>query len=325
MYKNKRAHEIRLFICLIIAALLLIFDSFTSYSNKIRNSLSLLFVPSYYVVNTPVYTFNNIKDYFYNKDLIIEENRDLKIENLKMRAMLQKLSTLEQENNRLRNLLKSSAKVSDKLLVAELLSVVNNPASQQFVLNQGSNKSVFVGQAVIDANGIIGQVVSVTPVTSRVLLITDVDHAIPVEVLRNNMRAIAVGMGDNKKLELLNISNTADIIKGDVLVSSGLGERFPEGYPVGKVVLVDKNPMLPFAKIIVEPFAKLDSAKEALLVWPGSKVTYSDQNVDPDFELKINAGIGLDLDLEEKENIDKTESINNNKISKSNKVALSDI
>jgi rod shape-determining protein MreC len=251
-------------------------DNSNYLSTKIRGSISVLFSPIYYLVSMPENFIVSTNDYISSQEKLIKENTILRTKNLELQGLLQKFDVVNQENQRLRELLQSSEKVSDKLLVAELLYVPSDPGVQQFVLNQGSNKGVFIGQAVIDANGVVGQVVEVNPFNSRVLLITDIDHAIPIEVLRNNIRAIAIGMGEKKQLSLMNISNTADIIVGDILVSSSLGDRFPSGYPVGKVVAVDKNPALPFAKIIVEPLAKLGQMKEALLVWPGSKVTYSE-------------------------------------------------
>ncbi|MBP9721776.1 MAG: rod shape-determining protein MreC [Gammaproteobacteria bacterium] len=283
-YGDDNYHEIRLFICCTLSFILLALDSSAYFSfmiNGIKGYGSLIFTPVYYAVKIPGNLINSSSSYLNNQKQIAAENNILRSENLRLQGMLLQFEAIQQENQRLRDLLKSSEKVSDKLLIAEVVSVIFSPGSQQLVLDQGSNKSVFVGQAVIDANGVVGQVTNVNPLSSRVLAITDINHAIPVEVLRNNIQAIAVGMGSNQQLELMNISNTMDIIVGDILVSSGLGERFPSGYPVGKVIAIDKNPALPFAKIIIEPLAKINQLKEALLVWPGSKVTLTtDYDID---------------------------------------------
>lgn len=274
MFKQGRNYELSLIICVIIAVFLLSIDRSNQYTTKIKGQISIIFSPVYYVAALPSNVFYGVTDYFTDRNELIKENSVLKFEKLKLEGMLQKFTSVKQENQRLRDLLKSSAKVSDKLLVAELLHVTTEPGVQQFVLNQGANKSVYVGQAVLDSKGIIGQIINVNQFNSRVLLITDIEHAIPIEVLRNNYRAIAVGTGDAQHLELINVPNTVDIIVGDLLVSSGLGKRFPNGYPVGKVIAIDKNPSLPFAKIIVEPIAKLNQVREVLLVWPGNKVSF---------------------------------------------------
>ena len=275
MFKQGHYYEFKLAICIVLSVILLSIDRANQVTNDIKGQLSVVFTPIYYAANVPKITINSITEHFQDNKKLLGENQQLKSEKLELEGMLQKFTSIKQENQRLRQLLKSSEKISDKLLIAELLYVSSEPGVDQFVLNQGANKSVYVGQAVIDANGIIGQIVSVNHFTSRVLLITDIEHAIPVEILRNNYRAIAVGAGDNNHLELINVPNTVDIIQGDLLVSSGLGKRFPSGYPVGKIISIDKNPSLPFAKIIIEPIAKLNQIREVLLVWPGNKISFT--------------------------------------------------
>lgn len=270
-----RRIETTLAICVVLSIALLLVERSNQYVNVVKGHISVIFAPVYYIAQTPSQVLFSLQERLVSYNKLLEENKQLQLEKLQLKGMLQGFTSLKQENQRLRLMLKSSEKVSDKLLVAELLQATNEPGTQQFVLNQGAEQAVYVGQAVIDANGIIGQVVSVNQFNSRVLLITDIEHAIPVEILRNNYRAIAVGMGNKEYLELTNIPNTADVIIGDVLVTSGLGKRFPSGYPVGKVIFIDKNPALPFAKIIVEPMAKINQVREVLLVWPGSKVSYN--------------------------------------------------
>lgn len=269
MYNKGRYHEVRLVVCLLASIIILAIDNASSYSGGLKGKLEYIFTPVYQVVKAPQRFIANVTTYFVNQGVILNENELLKSENLKLQGTLQKFNFLKQENQKLRELLRSSNKVSDKFLVSDILRVISEPGVQQLVLNQGSNSGVFVGQAVIDAYGVVGQVLSVSPVSSRVLLITDLEHSIPVEIARNNMRAIAVGTGDSSQLELTNVVNTADILNGDIIISSGLGKRFPAGYPIGKVISVDKNPALPFAKIIIEPLAKLQQIKEVLLIWPG--------------------------------------------------------
>lgn len=279
MFKKVRHTETTLAICIVLSIALLLVERSNQYVNTAKGNIWGIFRPIYYMAHLPSEFLLSLQERLVSHKDLLEENKQLKLEKLQLKGMLQSFTSLKQENQRLRLMLKSSEKVSDKLLVAELLQATNEPGTQQFVLNQGANQSVFVGQAVIDANGIIGQVVSVSQFNSRVLLITDIEHAIPIEILRNNYRAIAVGMGNKEYLELTNVPNTADIIIGDMLVTSGLGKRFPSGYPVGKVIFIDKNPALPFAKIIVEPMAKINQVREVLLVWPGIKVSYTEPKV----------------------------------------------
>src|SRR5690606_4931912 len=135
----------------------------------------------------------------------------------------------------------------------------------------GSMDGAYVGQALLDANGIVGQLVNVAPMTSEAVLITDADHAVPVIVVRNGLRTIAVGTGDSGRLRLPYLTNSADIVVGDVLLTSGLGGVFPAGYPVGRVIDVRRRPGQSFADVIVEPAAALDRDREVLLVWTGDK------------------------------------------------------
>jgi len=167
----------------------------------------------------------------------------------------------------LRLLLDSTARVGSRALVAEILSVDPDPYRQRLVLNRGLRDDVFVEQALIDAQGVVGQVVRVGPLTSEALLITDADHAVPVSVNRNGLRTIAYGTGESGLLRLRNITNNANIVVGDLLISSGLGGVFPAGYPVGRVVEVRLQPDQAFAEVLAEPASSLDRDREVLLVW----------------------------------------------------------
>jgi rod shape-determining protein MreC len=205
-------------------------------------------------------------------DSLIKENLDLKAEQLLLKAQMQRLLALESENNQLKALLRSSTEVQGKVLVAEILSIDTDPFVNQVVLDKGIRESIFIGQPVLDANGVMGQIIQVGPMTSRMLLVNDPHSGVPVQVTRNGVRAIAVGDAYTGKLRLANVPQTADIKAGDLLLTSGLGEHYPEGYPVGQVTSVVKDPGLQFATILVEPSAKLDRSREVLLVWPNKTV-----------------------------------------------------
>ena len=198
---------------------------------------------------------------------LLAENEKLKAEALLLQRRLQKLATLIEQNVRLRELLNSSALVDDQVLVGELIGVDPNPFTQRLLIDKGEKDGVFLGQPVLDARGLMGQVVEVMPYSSRVLLLTDTTHSIPVQVNRNGLRAIASGTGNPERLELRHVADTADIKEGDLLVSSGLGQRFPAGYPVATVKEVIHDTGQPFAIIRAEPTAALNRSRYVLLVF----------------------------------------------------------
>lgn len=195
------------------------------------------------------------------------ENAALRRESLVLRARLQQIESLEAENMRLRDLLGSSFKIGERVLIGEILSVAMDPSRQQVLVNKGSNSGVFVGQPVIDANAVMGQVIRTNPFSSTVLLITDSEHALPVEINRNGLRTVAAGTGLGQSLALLHIPKNADVRLGDLLVTSGMGGRFPRGYPVARVTSVRHEPDNPFTVVTAEPTARLDRSREVLLVW----------------------------------------------------------
>jgi rod shape-determining protein MreC len=235
---------------------------------SIRAGLSVLVYPIQYLIDLPVSASSWIGENLSSRETLLEENEKLKNRELLLRAQLQKLQALKAENLRLRELLQSSKKVSEHVLIAELLAVDLEPFTRQIVINKGSKNDVYLGQPVMDAEGAMGQVVHVGPFTSTAMLITDANHAIPVQVNRNGLRAIAVGTGSTDKLDIPYLPISADIVEGDLLTTSGLGGRFPSGYPVAVVTQVAKDPTLPYAVITAMPTAQLEQAREVLLVWP---------------------------------------------------------
>lgn len=235
---------------------------------NIRGALSVLVYPLQYLVNLPVSASSWIGESMSTRETLLEENARLKLQQTLFKAQLQKLQSLKAENLRLRELLQSSKKVSEHVLIGELLAVDLEPFTRQIVINKGSRDEVYLGQPLVDAEGAMGQVVHVGPFSSTAMLITDPDHAIPVQVNRNGLRAIALGTGAPDKLDIPYLPISADIVEGDLLTTSGLGGRFPAGYPVAMVTKVKKDPTLPFAVITATPTALLERAHEVLLVWP---------------------------------------------------------
>src|SRR5690606_17744536 len=183
-----------------------------------------------------------------------------------LQAKVEKMAALSAENARLRQLLNSSAHLDDSVLIAELMGVAADPLRHIVVINKGGDAGVYVGQGVIDAHGLVGQVVEVSAYFSRVMLITDTTHAVPVQVNRNGVRAIADGTGLIAELQLSNVATTADVRVGDLLVTSGLGGHFPVGYPVAVVTSVDADSGS-FMKVRARPAAQLDRSRHLLLIF----------------------------------------------------------
>lgn len=233
----------------------------------LRSHLGLVLTPLYYVADLPVRAWDAAYLQLTSRADLISENERLRAEALLAKRKLQKLAALTEQNVRLRELLNSSELLDERVLVAELIGVDPNAFSQRILIDKGERDGVFLGQPVLDATGLMGQVVEVMPFTSRVLLITDVSHSLPVQVNRNGLRAIASGTGNSDWLELRHVSDTADIRVDDIVVSSGLGQRFPAGYPVGRVTHVNQDSSQPFAEVRVEPTAQLNRSRYLLLVF----------------------------------------------------------
>jgi rod shape-determining protein MreC len=219
------------------------------------------------LVDLPSSGWASLRTNFAAREVLVAENESLKRDRLNSEFRLQRLAALEMENARLRELLDSQARVGSRALIAEILAADLDPYRQRFDLNRGLVDGVYVGQALIDAQGVVGQVVRVGPLTAEAVLITDADHALPVSVNRNGLRTIAVGTGDSGRLRLPYLTNNADVEVGDLLVSSGLGGVFPAGYPVGRIAEVRRRPDQAFSEVIAEPASALDRDREVLLVW----------------------------------------------------------
>ncbi len=240
------------------------------YFNKLQSTravLDTLASPIFWVANLPTRVSEWTATHIQSRSDLLEGNERLRRENLILQGRSQKMASLQSENVRLRALLNSSALVRDDVLVAELIGVSPDPERLQLVLNKGEGDGVFLGQPLIDADGLMGQIVEVSSGISRALLITDVTHAVPVQVNRNGVRAIAEGTGALESLEVRHISATTDIREGDLLVTSGLGGRFPEGYPVAVVINVERDPGEVFVRVLAAPTAALDRTRHVLLVF----------------------------------------------------------
>ncbi len=238
-----------------------------NHLERVRSALSVVIYPLQYVVSLPFHTSNWLSDLSSTREELFADRERLQKENLELQARLQKFEALETENVRLRGLLDSSFSIGDRVLVAELIAVDLDPFRQQVLINKGSRSGIYIGQPVLDANAVMGQVTHVTPNTATVLLITDAQHALPIQVNRNGLRTIAFGTGIINRLELPQLPNNAEIEVGDLLVTSGFGGHFPAGYPVARVTDVQREPGRPFATIFATPTAHLERTNEVLLVW----------------------------------------------------------
>lgn len=250
-----------------LSLVLLFMEHTTSWLDGFRSALTIALTPIIVTADLPNRSALGIEDIFSSREGLHSRITSLESQLIFFRVKSEKMAALSSENNRLRRLLGSAAKLQDNVLVAELIGVNPDPEEQEVLIDKGSEDSVFVGQPVLDSRGLVGQVVEVSSFSSRVLLISDQRHSVPVQVLRSNLRLIAQGTGIGQRLELLHVNSTADIKVGDQLLSSGLGSRFPVGYPVGVVDKVDLKPGKPFSEVLAKPNAQLDRSSHVLLVF----------------------------------------------------------
>jgi rod shape-determining protein MreC len=261
---------LRVLVLILVSILLMYFDHRENHLDSVRKSIGVAVYPLRVAVDAPVRFWRWLKDSTTARnDLEIEVNR-LNAQRLVTNARLQRLNSLQAENSRLRELLGARSRVRDQVRVAEIMSVNANPRDHSLIINVGSLDGVFDGQALIDANGVVGQVIQTGLMTSHAMLISDTAHALPVEVNRNGLRTIATGTGAINQLDLPFVVNNADIRIGDLLVTSGLGGAFPAGYPVAVVESITRIPQGPYADVRATPVASLGQVREIMLIWSGA-------------------------------------------------------
>ncbi|WP_423063648.1 rod shape-determining protein MreC [Candidiatus Paracoxiella cheracis] len=246
----------------------MVLDQKAIFFQKIRSDLSVAVLPIQYLVDVPIKTVHWIVSSVTSQQQLLADNARLRAHELLLQSKLQKLLALERENAQLRELLKSTSHLGGHVVVAQLLAVDVDPNLQQIIIDKGRRYRVYRGQPVLDAYGVVGQVIHIGPLTSRVMLITDPKSAVPVQDYRNGVRAIVIGQGSSDKLTLINVPDTSDIQKGDLFVTSGLGLRFPVGYPVGVVSELSHTPGKRFATVLLNPSAHIDRTQQVLLAWP---------------------------------------------------------
>ncbi len=258
----------RLILALVMSVALIIADSKFDAFQSSRVYMNSLMSPLQYLANLPSVLLSASAQRLTSHEDLVEENQRLTNQVLLMSERLQRFDVLQSENDQLRALLDTPAKPDVRKKVAELMAVENSPFSQQIVINKGALDDVFLSQSVLDDRGVVGQVMEVGTTNSRVVLITDVTHAVPVRSVRNNIRFIASGTGSLDELLLEHVPHSVDVEVGDILVTSGLGQVFPEGYPVAQVSRVTRDESRPFAIVAATPLARLDRLKYLLLLWP---------------------------------------------------------
>lgn len=258
----------RLVLALACSFLLIFIDHRLQAMKPVRLFLNSLVAPVQYLAILPEQVLDGLSESLKTTSQLSDENKRLKRAILELQGEQQQLRFLRNENKRLRELLGSDARDSVRRMVAEVIAVASEPFSQQLVINKGTLSGVYEGQPVLDSNGIIGQVQDVGGNTARVLLLSDQSHAISLRSERNDIRVLAQGTGDIGRLELMFIPHSSDLQEGDLLMSSGLGGVFPEGYPVARISSVVRDESLPFATVFADPVSALDRVRNVLLLWP---------------------------------------------------------
>lgn len=247
--------------------MLLLLAQQTNQLTRLKDSLSFIVHPVLVAVDLPIRLYDWLTESTADLSDLIEENHRLKSELLLLKVKLQKFKALETENTRLHSLLESSFKIGEQFISASLIKVNQNPNTTHIVIDKGSRFNLYKGQAALNENGVLGQIINVHPLTSSIILITDLNHAIPVEINRTGLRTIASGSGTQNTLTLPYLPHNADIKIGDLLTTSGLGGVFPTGYPVAIVTKLTPMPGEAFMHAEAKTIAKIDSTRNILLVW----------------------------------------------------------
>jgi rod shape-determining protein MreC len=257
------------FLLAAMASLILMFvDSHYMYLNVVRTGFSILAMPLQYAVDYPVRVINWAHLLVSSKTTLVQENIRLHYQQVLLQADLQRLVAIKEENSQLKELLLTSSQAPLRAMAGQILAVDTSLARQLVILNKGKRDGVYIGQPVLDAKGIMGQIIDVGYMTSTVLLISDAKSAIPVRDNQTGEQAILVGLNDPGHLSLINLPKTSRIQKEDLLVTSGLGRLYPEGFPVGRVAEIHDLPGESFITVKVSPMALLHKNRLVLLIWP---------------------------------------------------------
>lgn len=264
----------------VAAWLIAVLYVYTSVFDGLKQKASDFTFPLFWLTNAPSEVAEWSEQNTRSREELLSENESLQTEVLVLKRKLQQMASLIAENTRLRQLLNSADSLDDQVLVAEFVGISPDPLKHKVMINRGSVDGVYEGQPVVDAFGLVGQVVEVAKRTSSVLLITDTSHALPVQINRNGLRLVAEGQGNLAELQLRFVSSTMDVQEGDLLVTSGLGRRFPPRYPVAVIDKVVHDPGKPFATVSAKPMAELNRNRHVLLVFDRSHIDIESQSED---------------------------------------------
>lgn len=260
------ALNIKFILLFCLSFFLLVGDQKNNYVSLLRNSVAIAIHPIQSLVDFPQRFGSWINTNISSRKELIQENKRLYEDHLQKELALQRLASLEQENIRLREILNASSTIKNSVQIARIISTDINPFRHLVVINKGEQDGTYNGQALVDSNGVIGQILQTNFLSAKVILISDTDHALPVEINRNGFRALAQGNGSFDSLSIPFIPNNADIEIGDLLVTSGLGGKFPIGYPVAIIDSISLNPTKQFADVIAKPLAPLNQVREVILI-----------------------------------------------------------
>lgn len=281
LFSRGPSATIRMLVLVLASITLMTADHRWKSLEFVRSALSSALYPIQYTIDLPIRLYYWADEVFSAHQTLLDKNREFEARHLENRVQLQRLGIIEKENARLRRLLSAPPKTTERLLIAAIIHVDSDPNRQLITLNKGSQHDVYLGQPILDANGIMGQVIHVSPLTSTAMLITDVSHAIPVQVDRTGLRANAVGTGKIDQLKLRYLQQNVDLNVGDTLITSGFGGTFPPNYPVAIISEVERPLGEQFAVIKAAPLALLDKTREVLLVWRNTVETYTEGSATP--------------------------------------------
>ncbi len=260
------AGTLRLLAFLALSIALIVLDHRGGWLSAIRVQANVIVQPLWWIAGLPARLGDSVRDDAATRTRLTEDNRRLRNALLISGARQARLQTAAAENERLRGLLGAAQRGRLDVQLAPILDIDLDPTRQRLVLNAGARNGVRLGQSVIDAGGLVGQIIEVTPITATVLLLTDPDHAVPVAVARSGVRLIAYGRGRSDRLELANIPLSGDVQVGDTIVTSGIGGRFPPGFPVGTVASLRADDSRAFLVGDLKPAAQLDRGRDVLLL-----------------------------------------------------------
>ncbi|MBS0364980.1 MAG: rod shape-determining protein MreC [Proteobacteria bacterium] len=251
----------------VLSVVTMYLDQRQHYLTPLRYALQAGAYPIQLAVNSPSAAWRWLQDSLQSRDALRRENAQLRAAARELELRSMRYEALAQENGSLRGLKQALPPVAERWLAAEIVNIQLSSLRQRLLINRGAGNGVFKGQAVLDEKGVIGQTTHIGPWSADVILITDPEHALPVRIARTGLRTIAVGAGDATSLALPYLPGNADIKAGDLLVTSGLGGVFPEGYPVARVTEVRRDAVQPLAQVRAAPLAHLATDREVMLVW----------------------------------------------------------